>query len=117
MKPTKARKLVMADAQAQADMEQAPGGNVRFAARVLGQLAPPDSRNDIIADKVIVLSFRNLQLSRIGALQDELLELSLVKEPLPPNHADRVDQTLRAYGGFRCFQPPVPCSDPFANIS
>lgn len=94
----------MADSQAQTDVEKAPDTQSRDEesrrpSRADGQPRPPDSKNEIIADKVIVLSFRNLQLKRIGALQDRLIELSMAKEPLLPNHDDRVDETLRAYGG------------------
>lgn len=93
----------MADSQAQADVEKAPDTQLRDDASrpplTDRQPHPPSSTNDIIADKVIVLSFRNLQLKRIGALQDKLIELSMAREPLLPGHADRVDETLRAYGG------------------
>lgn len=99
----------MADAQAQVDMEhgqadveQAPGTELSDDAshppRADGQPHPPDPAS-ILADKIIVLSFRNLQLKRIGALQDKLIALSLAREPPLPDHTDRVDETLRAYGG------------------
>lgn len=97
-------KLNMADSQAQADVEKAPDTQSRDEesrrpSRADAQPRPSDSKNEIIADKVIVLSFRNLQLKRIGALQDRLIELSMAREPFLPNHDDRVDETLRAYGG------------------
>lgn len=92
----------MAVAQAQADVEQAPSKQDNHDSsrppREDGHLPPPDPTNSIIADKVVVLSFRNLQLKRIGALQDKLIAFSLAREPLPPDHADQVDQTLQAYG-------------------
>lgn len=111
----------MAESQAQADVEKAPDTQSRDDAsrppRADWQLHPPDPTNDIIADKVIVLSFRNLQLKRIGALQDELIAFSLAREPLPPDHSDRVDQALRAYGGQSHIQPPQAFSDPLADIA
>ncbi|KAG6356268.1 hypothetical protein INS49_015655 [Diaporthe citri] len=86
---------------AQADVEQAPGTQLSDDATrppwADGQSHPPEPATDILADKVIVLSFRNLQLKRIGALQDKLIGLSMAREPLLPDHADRVDETLRAY--------------------
>lgn len=92
----------MADALAQADVEQAPGKQYSDDAsrppRTDGHPQPPDPTNNIIADKVVVLSFRNLQLRRIGDLQDKLIALSMAKQPLHSDHADRVDQALRAYG-------------------
>lgn len=75
------------------------------------------SADNITADNVIVLSFRNLQLDRIGALQDKLIELSLRGERTnrkdeeqtnrkddeqtnreDDEHTNRVDEALRAYG-------------------
>lgn len=66
-------------------------------------------RNLAQADNAIVLCFRNLQLKRIGALQDELIELSMREEQtnwkdegLPSGgrqlEINRVDEVLRAYG-------------------
>lgn len=111
----------MTDAQAQADLEQAPGMQLNEDAgrptRADGQPHPPESKNDIMAEKVIVFSFRNLQLKRIGALQDELMALSLVKEPLQPDHDDRVDKVLKNYGEQLYIQPPWMCSTIFSNIS
>lgn len=52
-------------------------------------------------EKVVVLSFRTLQLQRIAELQDELLSLA-VATTVPPGlkekHKDSVDKALRAYG-------------------
>lgn len=51
--------------------------------------------------KVIVLSFRSLQLRRIAELQDELLRLAIKTADtpnLPDTHNADVDQTLRNYG-------------------
>lgn len=93
--------LIMADARVQVDVEQAPGKQSSDDAsrppRADGHPQPPDPMNNI-ADKVVVLSFRNLQLRRIGDLQDKLIALSMAKQPLHSDHADRVDQALRAYG-------------------
>lgn len=50
-------------------------------------------RNRAQADNIIVLSFRDLQLERIGALQDRLIHFSWSGE-----QTDRVDEALRAYG-------------------
>lgn len=100
--PPEIFKLIMADSQAQADVEQAPGKHYSDDAsrppRADGHLRRPDPTNNVIADKVVVLSFRNLQLKRIGDLQDKLIALSMAKQPLYSDHADSVDQALRAYG-------------------
>jgi hypothetical protein len=52
-------------------------------------------------EKVVVLSFRALQLQRIAELQDELLNLAVISarnEDLPSNHKDTVDSALKCYG-------------------
>jgi hypothetical protein len=55
----------------------------------------------IETQKVIVLSFRSLQLRRIAELQDELLRLAVKTADtpdLPDAHNSDVDKTLRDYG-------------------
>lgn len=100
----------MADAQAQADVEQADGTELGDDAgrprREDGRLHHPGFWHDIIADKVLVLTFRNLQLKRIGGLQDKLMALSLARDPLAPGHSDRVDEALRVYGRWLYTQSP-----------
>lgn len=63
--------------------------------------------DNITTDNIIVLSFRNLQLKRIGALQDKLIELSLIEKQINWEHQEvalrveqneRVDEALRVYG-------------------
>jgi hypothetical protein len=54
------------------------------------------------SQKVIILSFRSLQLRRIAELQDELLRLAVKTADipnLPDTHSSEVDRTLRDYGG------------------
>jgi hypothetical protein len=54
-------------------------------------------------EKVVILSFRNLQLRRIGELQDKLLrpavETTQTKDSSETHNSD-VDMTLRAYGEY-----------------
>jgi hypothetical protein len=56
------------------------------------------------AEKVIVLSFRGLQLKRIAELQDRLLELSVQAtnitptKPLSKNQGSMIDSALKEYG-------------------
>ena len=53
--------------------------------------------------KVIILSFRSLQLRRIAELQDELLRLAVKTADtpnLPDTHNSDVDKTLRNYGEY-----------------
>lgn len=62
-----------------------------------------DSTKNVEVDKVIVLSFRNLQLRRIADLQDKLLRLAAVNEhgieaTTLSNHKNLVDKALRDYG-------------------
>ena len=49
-------------------------------------------------EKVIVLSFRTLQLKRIAELQDELLNLSLGAAAQQTSERDKIDKALSAYG-------------------
>lgn len=74
----------------------------------VGMEVPQAQADDMTTDNAIVLSFRKLQLKRIGDLQDKLIELSLVRAPpgqaLRGDHFDeeqsnRVNEELRAYGG------------------
>ena len=55
------------------------------------------------AEKVIVFSFRTLQLQRIAELQDDLLRLTVSsatkRGPQGPDK-EEVDKALRDYGGF-----------------
>jgi hypothetical protein len=58
---------------------------------------------NIEAEKVIVLSFRSLQLRRIAKLQDDLLRLAVItasSSTLPDGHKAAVDQALRDFGVF-----------------
>lgn len=63
---------------------------------------------NVEAEKVVILSFRSLQLRRIAELQDELLGLSgliatgktATGTPLPDDHKSTVDCALRNYGKF-----------------
>lgn len=53
------------------------------------------------AQKVVVLSFRSLQLRRIAELQDELLALAIRTadtSSLPATHNSDIDKKLRDYG-------------------
>jgi len=66
--------------------------------------APLQDIKRLEAQKVIVLSFRSLQLRRIAELQDELLSLTVKTADslnLSDNHNSIVDKTLRNYG--ECF--------------
>lgn len=51
-------------------------------------------------EKLVVLSFRTLQLERSAELQDELLTLAVatVENPRLNNSKDSVDKAFRAYG-------------------
>lgn len=65
--------------------------------------ADPASKyiRNIEAEKVIVLSFRELQLRRIGELQDDLLRLAAITASgvsLSADHKAEVDKALQAYG-------------------
>lgn len=83
----------MTDPNAPADLEQGPGSPAQPdvdtgstggsgnppqppAGEDVPPRRPPHSLRDIMTEKVIVLSFRDLQLKRIGELQDNLLALS-----------------------------------------
>lgn len=62
-----------------------------------------DPTKDVEVDKIIVLSFRSLQLRRIADLQDNLLRLAAIKEVgMEPttlsNHKISIDKALRDYG-------------------
>jgi hypothetical protein len=57
----------------------------------------------IETQKVIVLSFRSLQLRRIAELQDELFRLAVKTADipnLPETHNSDVDNALHAYGEY-----------------
>lgn len=59
----------------------------------------PKPFSTLKAEKVVILSFRSLQLSRIAELQDELLTLNIEGAGgniLPANHSSRVDKALSA---------------------
>ena len=49
-------------------------------------------------EKVIVLSFRSLQLQRIAELQDELLSLAVGPASQQTPSKDSIDKALRNYG-------------------
>lgn len=86
-------------------MEQAPKtpsrGNTGSRPRIGLPRRTFDSANDINAEKVLVFSFRNLQLKRIAELQDRLIGLSMdtfSSQDLAPDHISNVDQALGEYG-------------------
>lgn len=83
------------------DVEQAPAGNFNDNASPAAQGSdlPPRKTKRISAEKVIVLSFRGLQLQRIAALQDRLIGLS-TQQGNDSSHFDKIDETLGAYGEF-----------------
>jgi hypothetical protein len=65
---------------------------------------------NVDTERVIVLSFRALQLERIAELQDDLLRLATISfnatpnsesNPKPENHNAIVDKALRDYGECR----------------
>lgn len=65
------------------------------------QIQDQDTFRNVEVEKVVVLSFRTLQLQRIAELQDDLLSLAVAtaKGPLQQTqHKSRVDDNLRAYG-------------------
>jgi hypothetical protein len=56
---------------------------------------------NIEAEKIVILSFRGLQLERISELQDELLLLSVISassEAVPSDHKEKVDKVMGDYG-------------------
>ena len=59
-----------------------------------------NSARHLEIEKVIVLSFRSLQLQRISQLQDDLLRLTLSDAAgnAPPDHTEKVDKALEDYG-------------------
>ena len=59
-----------------------------------------NSTKHLEIEKVIVLSFRSLQLSRISQLQDDLLRLTMrdAAGNAPPDHTEKVDKALENYG-------------------
>lgn len=61
----------------------------------------PNTFRKVEVEKVVVLSFRTLQLQRIAELQDELLGLAVATAKgtvQQEQHKDVVDKALRAYG-------------------
>jgi len=61
----------------------------------------PNPFRKVEVEKVVVLSFRTLQLQRIAELQDELLSLTVAtvkSTALKGQYKDSVDHALRAYG-------------------
>ncbi|CZR57810.1 uncharacterized protein PAC_07699 [Phialocephala subalpina] len=87
------------------DIELAPDGQDSG----LGAQPRPESENNarqngptnsVTADKVVILSFRDLQLKRIAELQDQLLALSVqavIGDSLAPDHTSKVDRALSDY--------------------
>jgi hypothetical protein len=60
-----------------------------------------DPKRKVEVEKVVVLSFRTLQLQRIAELPDELLSLAVAtvkSTALKGQYKDSVDHALRAYG-------------------
>lgn len=59
------------------------------------------SQNEVEAEKVVILSFRSLQLHRIAVMQDSLLKLS-IKATTTDNHQEEfnnsIDKALKEYG-------------------
>jgi hypothetical protein len=56
---------------------------------------------NIETEKIVILSFRGLQLERISELQDELLRLSMISassEAVPSDHKEKVDKVMGDYG-------------------
>lgn len=95
----------MEDVQVQSDVEQATGtplpGDIGHSPGADAQHHPSRSINDIIAERIVVLSFRELQLKRIAALQDKLILLSsqvVSGKPSPVDDEDEVDEVLGTYG-------------------
>lgn len=101
------------------DVEQAPNCHSGIKAYQLPTAADPPIMADegnqlptavdferiknIEAKKVIILSFRSLQLRRITELQDKLLGLAAITASgaaLSNNHQNDVDKALRDYGKF-----------------
>ena len=66
----------------------------------LDLLPHPKSRSHLEVEKVIVLSFRSLQLQRIAELQDEVLKLALraAAGKALPDQNKKVDDALENYG-------------------
>lgn len=52
-----------------------------------------DAARAIEVDKVVVLSFRGLQLRRIAELQDELLKLAVTSVQLPTANVSNVNES------------------------
>lgn len=74
--------------------EQVPSPDFKVKAR-------PQDIKRVETQKVVVLSFRSLQLRRIAELQDELLGLAVktARTPnLPDTHNSDVDKALHDYG-------------------
>lgn len=62
-----------------------------------------EASKTVEVEKVIVLSFRTLQLQRISELQDDLIDLtvaSAVNEGFQGPDRKNIDKALRDYGGF-----------------
>lgn len=110
--------ITVQDDQPLDDVEQARGslskanpqpepGNPTSTTLGAGQrtkLRDPGHNSDLIrhleVEKVIVLSFRSLQLQRITELQDELLGLTLkaATGKATPDQNENVDKALENYG-------------------
>lgn len=117
-------------AEATADIEKAPSSHIgnrkqddkTQLPRVEPKTEVDDAKN-IEAEKVVVLSFRGLQLRRISELQDELLHLAVISATgltetgasLPDNHKNVVDKALREYGTF-CLISEAICTENKAYI-
>jgi hypothetical protein len=93
------------------DIEQAPAIPVRVEKTQLSNSnleADEAKPENVEAEKVVILSFRSLQLRRIAELQDELLRLSgliatgktATGTPPSDDHKSTVDCALRNYGKF-----------------
>ena len=69
-----------------------------------------EASKTVEVEKVIVLSFRTLQLQRISELQDDLLQLtaaSASKEDSQRPDKKEIDKALRDYGGFARSNPDL----------
>ena len=88
--------------EAQGSSAEAPNTQPNNSSSTTTKLQPGQQTEPGNPEKVIVLSFRSLQLQRIAELQDELLRLTFdaAAGKATSNHTNNVDKGLDNYGKF-----------------
>ena len=96
-------RIDLADIEQARNVPEAKSGDAKVEAENLKKVFNGvEASKTVEVEKVIVLSFRTLQLQRITELQDDLIDLtvaSTLKEG-SQRTKEEVDKALRDYGGF-----------------